>query len=299
ARRPRRGGDQAARRRAPPVRRGAPRAARGARRSVRRPGPSRPPAWRARPAPSRAAASRRPASRAAPASRGRGRPGAPASPPRRTRWLPTRRAAAALANDLAPRWTFPSFLACRVTAVTLSSLPSTAPPGSRHTWSLLHAGFGRALPPAAQDANGAAMRAAPFTYSTAQGGLGRGDLNGGAEDESLEQVGAAQRGARDRVADEEWTSHNRDQDRLSRAVRAEEHGAIAGEFALSDCNFYYGDGSSTIAAVRLQDHGDLERVRQRRLLLNAQGGRVGQRDTPSPERERGEQGERCSPRSFA
>src|SRR5438128_1088553 len=82
-------------------------------------------------------ASRGPASRAAPASRGRGRPGAPASPPRRTRWLPTRRAAAALANDLAPRWTFPSFLACRVTAVTLSSLPSTAPPGSRHTWSLL------------------------------------------------------------------------------------------------------------------------------------------------------------------
>src|SRR5438128_991053 len=85
-RRPLRGRDQADRRRAPPVRRGAPRAARGARRSVRRPGPSRPPAWRARPAPSRAAASRRPASRAAPASRGRGRPGAPASPPRRTRW---------------------------------------------------------------------------------------------------------------------------------------------------------------------------------------------------------------------
>jgi len=142
------------------------------------------------------------------------------------------------------------------------------------------------------------MRAAPFTYSTAQVGLGRGDLNGGAGDESFED-GAPEYGARDRVADEEWTSHNRDQDRLSRAVRAEEHDAIAGEFALSDHNLYFGGRRRTIAAVRLHDHGDLHRVRQRRLLPNAQGGRVGQRDTPGPERERGEQGERCSPRSFA
>src|SRR5437867_10525966 len=142
------------------------------------------------------------------------------------------------------------------------------------------------------------MRAAPFTYSTEQVGLGRGDLNGGAEGESFGE-GAPEHGARARVAEEEWTSHNRDQDRLSPAGRGEQYGAIAGEFALSDEYVYFGGASRTIATVRLNDHGDLARVRQRRLLLNAQGGRVGQRDTRGAECKRSEQGERYSSRSFA
>src|SRR5207249_11800048 len=131
------------------------------------------------------------------------------------------------------------------------------------------------------------MRAAPFTYSTAQVGLRRGDMIGGAGYESFEDV-APEYGARDRVADEEWTSHNRDQDRLSRAVRAEEHDAIAGEFALSDHNLYFGGRRRTIAAVRLHDHGGLRRVRQRRLPSHAQGRRVGQCGTPARARERRE-----------
>src|SRR5438093_2162490 len=131
------------------------------------------------------------------------------------------------------------------------------------------------------------MRAAPFTYSTAQVGLGRGDLNGGAEGESFER-GAREHGARDRVAEDEWTAHNRDQDRLSPAGRGERYDAFAGEFALSDRNVYFGGASRTIATVRLHDHGDLVQVQQRRLLPNAQGGRIGQRDTREAECKRGE-----------